>query len=140
MTQISTEFPCIFVVPGCEPYQGKVELKWEHTAPFQVTMDFTNIDDTHSVWNVSRDVFADCLLNGPGPKFGGADFTVDRGLASMGIELHAPEGDASVSFPLQPVIAFMTQTLMRVPRGEAETEIVHAEMDLWLQDVLNTEG
>ena len=136
MTTVETSFSCVYLIPGCEPHQGRVTLNWEHTAPFQVNLTFDNVDDTQVVWTVSRDVFADVLLSPPGPKFGGGDFTVDRGLASMGIELHGEGGDASVSFPLQPVIMFMQQTLLQVPRGEAEAQIIATEMDTWLNDVL----
>lgn len=137
MTSVTTEFTCLFTVPGCEPMQGHVAMSWEHSSPFQVTLDFTNVDDSHSIWIVSRDCFADCLLNPPGAKFGGHDFVLDRGLASIGIELNGDGGTASVSFPLQPVVAFMTQTLLRVPRGEAEAEQIAVEMDAFLADVLD---
>lgn len=136
MTTIDTTFNCVYIIPGCEPHQGRVTMLWEHNAPVQIRLVFDNADGTTAEWLVSRDLFADCLLNPPGAKFGGADFSLDRGLASMGIELHGDGGDASVSFPLQPVIMFLQQTLLRVPRGQVESEAIEAEMDAWLTDVL----
>lgn len=137
MTTVSTDFNCVYLLPGREPYTGHVAMVWDMNEPFKVTLDFTNADESHSEWIVSRDVFADCLLNGPGPHFGGGDFTVNRGLASMGIELNSPEGNASVSFPLQPVVAFVSQTLHIIPRGEQEFERIATEMDEFITDVLD---
>lgn len=136
MTPVSRTIPCIYTVPGNEPYRGQVTMRWEHSAPFQVSLEFVNADDTTSLWVVSRDVFADCLLNNPGPRFGGHNFTVERGLATLSAELHSPEGNATVTFPLQEIIAFMSQTLLRVPRGEAEASMIQVEMDAWLKGVL----
>lgn len=139
-TTVSTDFGCIYIVPGHEPVQGHMLLDWEMNSPMQVTVTFDNANGTKSVWIMSRDMFADAMINQPGPIFGGGDALLDRGIATFHLKLHSPEGDASVTFPIAPVIPFMTQTLQYVPRGEQEYERIATELDAFLKDVLDNEG
>lgn len=142
MTNITVEatIPYVYVVPGFEPKRGDMALLWEQEFPFQLTVDFHTEESYSSSWILGRDMFVDCMLVGPGPTFGGGDAALDRGMATFNLKLHSPDGDASLTFPISPMIPFLTQTLQFVPRGEQESELIEAEMAAFLEEVLSEDG
>lgn len=136
---VTTEFSCTYTLPGFEPRQGRMSVLWEMDAPMQLTVDFEACDGQMTEWLLSRDMFADCMLNAPGPQFGGGDAVLDRGMATFHLSLSSTEGEAGIIFPIFPMIPFMTQTLSHAPRGAQEFELIEAELDAFVESALNGE-
>lgn len=135
-------FPCTYVMPGTEPFQGEVLLGWHPDIPPLVRMDLRAPDHDDTAWFLSRDVLVECALGDKGRFYGEGDFRVERGDVSgqIVVRSHIPDGEGGyvthtcqVTFFIDPLLRFVHDTLMLVPRGKAENEPMGRLLDAWLE-------
>ncbi|MBD0691954.1 regulator [Streptomyces sp. CBMA123] len=109
-----------------------VDLAYEAGDPYAIRCTFHLPGDAPVTWVFARELLLDGL-SGPSGEGDVHIHPVGEELSEVRIALHSPHGDALLSAPTPPLLAFLARTDRLVPMGQ---ELIGRELDAQLADIL----
>ena len=105
-----------------------VELVYDPTDPWAVTVDLTPGRATSTVWEMHRDLLA-AGVGGQHTGWGDVRFSPLRSGGWAAMHLSSPDGHAVISLPVYPVTEWLTLTYDLVPPG-TESDWLDLDRDI----------